>query len=198
MKRPLIIFAAIVSCLLAVPAVSYAQNTITCQSNNNRQSYCRIPDPRARVDLVKQLSRAPCIQGQTWGNDNQGIWVDRGCGATFRIGSYNGGPPPWWSSPGGRPPSGIRSGACFFTNYNFAGNYFCLQRGQRTNTPGGFNNSISSIQIFGGSRVTIYSYPNLTGKQTTVGRSVPDMRRLVTPGTNGGNWNDRISSMRVD
>jgi hypothetical protein len=35
--------------------------------------------------MVQQLSGSPCQQGSTWGYDNGGIWVDRGCRATFQI-----------------------------------------------------------------------------------------------------------------
>ncbi len=197
MKRILLISAAFLFCFLLSPPVSHAQGTVTCESNHNRQTYCRINDPRARVDFVRQLGSAPCVEGRTWGNDGQGIWVDAGCRATFRITPYGGGGPSWWYSPPGRPPAGINSGACFFTNYNFAGRYFCQQRGQSASLSGTFNNSISSIQIFGRARVTLFSKANFSGHRATIDRSVPDMRRLIIPST-GGKWNDRVSAIRVD
>jgi len=38
------------------------------------------------VRLVNQRSGSPCVLGQTWGYNNKGIWVDRGCRADFALG----------------------------------------------------------------------------------------------------------------
>jgi len=56
---------------------------ITCSSNNGRRNWCDIP--RGNVTLSRQISGSPCIQGQTWGRDNRGLWVDRGCRAEFLV-----------------------------------------------------------------------------------------------------------------
>ena len=56
--------------------------TITCSSNNGRRVYCPANTSRG-VQLITQRSGSPCVQGQTWGFDNRGIWVDRGCRADF-------------------------------------------------------------------------------------------------------------------
>jgi hypothetical protein len=57
---------------------------ITCSSNNNKRNYCPA-NIRGGVRLTNQRSGSPCVQGQTWGYDNRGIWVDRGCRADFVI-----------------------------------------------------------------------------------------------------------------
>ena len=63
---------------------------ITCSSDNGRRNWCDIG--RARdAQLVRQISGSACIQGQTWGVDGRGLWVDNGCRAEFVIG--RGGPP---------------------------------------------------------------------------------------------------------
>jgi Protein of unknown function (DUF3011) len=56
--------------------------TITCSSNNGKRNYCPANTSRG-VQLTNQRSGSPCVQGQTWGYDNQRIWVDRGCRADF-------------------------------------------------------------------------------------------------------------------
>lgn len=56
--------------------------TITCSSNNGKRNYCAADTSRG-VRLSNQRSGSPCVQGQTWGWDNRGIWVDRGCRADF-------------------------------------------------------------------------------------------------------------------
>ena len=59
--------------------------TVSCSSENGRRQYCEA-DVRGSVRMVRQFSRAACRQGETWGYDNRGIWVDRGCGADFEVG----------------------------------------------------------------------------------------------------------------
>ena len=39
------------------------------------------------AELVRQISGSPCIRGNTWGVDNRGLWVDRGCRAEFEVGA---------------------------------------------------------------------------------------------------------------
>ena len=56
--------------------------TVTCSSNNGKRNYCQADTSRG-VRLTNQRSGSPCVQGQTWGYDGRGIWVDRGCRADF-------------------------------------------------------------------------------------------------------------------
>jgi hypothetical protein len=60
----------------------YGGVTITCSSNNGKRVYCPANTSRG-VRLTNQRSGSPCNQGQTWGYDGRGIWVDRGCRADF-------------------------------------------------------------------------------------------------------------------
>jgi hypothetical protein len=55
---------------------------ITCASNNGERVYCSA-NTRFGVQLTRQISGSPCVQGRTWGFDDRGIWVDRGCRADF-------------------------------------------------------------------------------------------------------------------
>jgi hypothetical protein len=69
------------------------QGRITCASDNGRRNWCDIG--RARdAQIVRQISGSACIQGQTWGIDGRGLWVDNGCRAEFVIGRSPGPPPP--------------------------------------------------------------------------------------------------------
>jgi hypothetical protein len=68
---------------LAVPRAE-AATRLVCASANFDYSYCRV-DTRGGIRLLQQLSRAPCVQGRTWGTDPRGIWVDRGCSAQFSV-----------------------------------------------------------------------------------------------------------------
>jgi hypothetical protein len=62
--------------------------TITCSSNNNNRNFCNA-DTRGGVRLSRQISGSPCVQNQTWGFNNNSIWVDRGCRAEFIVGGGN-------------------------------------------------------------------------------------------------------------
>jgi hypothetical protein len=57
---------------------------ITCESRDDDYEHCEAPGAiSARV--ASQTSRAECVQGSTWGVDERGIWVDRGCRADFEV-----------------------------------------------------------------------------------------------------------------
>jgi len=63
-----------------------SDQTLTCASNDGRYQRCsaniRSGD---RVALKRQLSSSGCWQGDTWGYDRDGIWVDNGCRGIFEI-----------------------------------------------------------------------------------------------------------------
>lgn len=48
-------------------------------------------DTRGEVRLVRQQSKAPCVEGQSWGLSKHGVWVSGGCRATFENVSRAGG-----------------------------------------------------------------------------------------------------------
>jgi len=58
--------------------------TVRCESEERHQRRCNV-SVRRGVDVVHQLSRTRCVQGQNWGWDRGGIWVSGGCRAEFRV-----------------------------------------------------------------------------------------------------------------
>jgi hypothetical protein len=56
--------------------------TLYCASDDGKRNFCSM-NTRGGVQMTKQRSGSACIQGQTWGWDNRGVWVDRGCRADF-------------------------------------------------------------------------------------------------------------------
>jgi hypothetical protein len=40
------------------------------------------------VELIDRHSLFPCREGRSWGHDDRGVWVDKGCTATFRVGRH--------------------------------------------------------------------------------------------------------------
>lgn len=57
---------------------------VRCESPGRKRIVCPA-DGAVRVRLVRQLSRAPCREGETWGLGPRGIWVDGGCRGEFEI-----------------------------------------------------------------------------------------------------------------
>lgn len=81
-----IAFSAAPERLSLHPAAAVA-GEIICTSSNYQYSYCggaRVGNNRPVV--IEQLSRAPCDFGRSWGYDQQGVWVDKGCAAHFGYG----------------------------------------------------------------------------------------------------------------
>ena len=84
-----------------------------------------------------------------------------------------------------------RAGVCFYEDINYGGRYFCSPIGSTSaNVPGGINDRISSIRLFGNAVVTVFRDPNLHGQSRMVTSDLNDLQRL--------GFNDRISSYDVD
>ena len=77
-------FVGLIAAFLVVPALASAQDSIKCESNDGRRNYCGSYDYR-QVRLERQISGSPCVSGQSWGVDRQGLWVDSGCRAIFTV-----------------------------------------------------------------------------------------------------------------
>jgi len=187
------------------------QDSVTCESNDGGRKYCGQYGNRVRME--RQISGSPCIEGQTWGVDRTGLWVDRGCRATFAVrGSLHasdrpGGPNgPWWRRDEGDtwPPRGDwqggrweSGGACFYTERGFGGSYFCMRRGEQRDALAGYGDQISSIRVFGGARVLAFDDRNFSGARATLRQDAPDLQQLSVSQKPGHTWNNRISSLRV-
>jgi len=63
---------------------------IPCSSDDGEKHYCAA-DTRHGARLVRQRSQAPCKEDESWGYDEEGIWVDKGCGGEFTLGRGEGG-----------------------------------------------------------------------------------------------------------
>jgi hypothetical protein len=94
------------SALLHPPRALANERHITCGSLNYGYNYCRIYTG-GRVRLSHQISKHSCSQGDSWGYDSQGVWVDKGCRADFVVdesygnswsGGYNNGYNPRYGS----------------------------------------------------------------------------------------------------
>lgn len=55
-----------------------------CESTNGAPRHCT-DGMRGRIQLVRQVSRAPCVEGNSWGRERDGVWVAQGCRAEFEV-----------------------------------------------------------------------------------------------------------------
>jgi hypothetical protein len=55
---------------------------VVCESRKGRTAYCEI-DTRFGVEIIDQLSKTHCIEGENWGYDRRGVWVNGGCRGVF-------------------------------------------------------------------------------------------------------------------
>lgn len=67
----------------------YNWSPIRCESKDNRYQQCRKPY-NAEVMLTRQLSNQRCVNGRTWGQDKNIVWVNNGCRAEFQLRGYAG------------------------------------------------------------------------------------------------------------
>jgi Zn-finger nucleic acid-binding protein len=59
-------------------------NIVACESVHDDYEHCKA-EGAVSARVARQLSDAECVQGSTWGVDERGIWVDRGCRAEFEV-----------------------------------------------------------------------------------------------------------------
>jgi hypothetical protein len=87
-------------------------------------------------------------------------------------------------------PSQPQSGACFYKDPGFQGDYFCVRDGEnQPDMPRGLNDKISSVRIFGNASVMVFQDSRFEGRSAHFDYDVPDLKRE--------GWNDLISSFRV-
>jgi hypothetical protein len=82
------VIAACAATLVALTlslAIATAADLLACSSNAGGYTYCRTKTQGA-VELVFQQTRYACYRDDTWGFDDNGVWVSNGCSATFRTG----------------------------------------------------------------------------------------------------------------
>jgi hypothetical protein len=59
---------------------------LQCASQGYQYNLCQVDTGRGGdVRVERQISKTRCIEGQTWGWNRAGVWVDGGCEAIFRV-----------------------------------------------------------------------------------------------------------------
>jgi hypothetical protein len=69
------------------PEPSWDQRfSVTCESQDGRDHFCQVDlGGGGHASLARQLSDAACVEGQSWGSNRAGVWVNRGCRGEFLI-----------------------------------------------------------------------------------------------------------------
>ncbi len=57
---------------------------VSCESKGSLRRTCGASIAHGAT-LYRQLSRSPCVEGRSWGWDQDGVWVDEGCRAEFSV-----------------------------------------------------------------------------------------------------------------
>lgn len=82
------VVAAVLCVTVFATTTAFAESMVRCESERERYRYCSVWTDN-RVTLDRQLSRTRCTFGYNWGYDRNGVWVDRGCAAEFRVGRWD-------------------------------------------------------------------------------------------------------------
>jgi len=77
---------ALAALFSAVAYSSASAATVRCASEGFEYTRCPA-DTRGGVQLLEQLSDTTCREGENWGYDRRGIWVDQGCRGEFVVSS---------------------------------------------------------------------------------------------------------------
>ena len=90
---------------------------VRCSSGGYNYNMCQVDTGRgSRVYLLRQISKASCVEGRNWGWNRAGIWVDGGCEGIFRVQRRWTGGPPAGPGPGWDTTINVR---CASGGYNY-------------------------------------------------------------------------------
>jgi hypothetical protein len=129
--------------LFGAAPIAAQSKELVCRSNNNNYRFCRA-DTDNRVRLERAL-KGYCRLNSTWGYNNRGIWVDRGCHGRFLYGrSYTGKKPvSVYINPNRYENQRRFSNSGMAFNFGYSTGRSDAQRGQRRN-PGAHDNEYDS------------------------------------------------------
>jgi hypothetical protein len=87
---------------------------------------------------------------------------------------------------------------CVYQHVGFQGNSQCFDAGDDVEDLRsiGWNDGISSIRVFGRIRAAFFEHADFQGERLIVDGDMSDLTQVGARGR--GNWNDRISSVRVE
>jgi len=88
---------------------------------------------------------------------------------------------------------------CVYQNNFYGGWEQCYGPGQQIPDLGGRNNQISSIRVYGGAHVTVFTDKDYKGGSMQISSDMNDLAQVRMSGSAlSGTWNDRIKSLSVN
>jgi hypothetical protein len=98
----------------------------------------------------------------------------------------------------GNDPQDFRDGICVYERAGYQGRSECWRAGDEVSDlgrVGHWSDTISSIRLFGSTRVVLYRDVHFQGESLFVDRDIPDLGRVG--GRGFPNWNDQVSSIDI-
>ena len=98
-----------------------------------------------------------------------------------------------------RSPNGRQDAVCIYEEANYRGRFQCYDSGDEVanlTRNGNWGNRITSIRVYGATRVTLYRLVDFRGERITLDRDVSDLRQLRLEGR--VSWDNQVSSMDIN
>lgn len=70
--------------LSGLPSPAWAAREVACESHGMQRNFCST-GAHGEIRLVSNSGLWPCKQGETWGIESEGIWVDQNCKGRFSV-----------------------------------------------------------------------------------------------------------------
>ena len=141
------------------------------------------------------------LDTKTWNDRIQSLQVNSGNGYNPPYGGdsrTNGGVYRGQGS-NGYPNNELSEGVCVYDRPNYQGRSQCWSGRERFSdlgAQGNWSDRISSIRVFGGTRVVVYRDIGLRGPSFVVNGDIPDLAQVRGQGFRS--WDRQISSMEID
>lgn len=71
------------------PQSGWSAREIVCSSDNSKYRECPLPF-KGRAILTQRISSSACVEGQSWGQRQDTVWVSNGCRARFGMNTTSG------------------------------------------------------------------------------------------------------------
>jgi hypothetical protein len=124
---------------VSIQMPSQIRERIQCASNHQGYTTCQTDvNQITSIQLVRQLSSAPCQLGNSFGYGQNYVWVDRGCRGDFEVTGWGGGPGPG------------NDAVVFYDQNNFNGAEFAVNSTVPNFADVGFNDRAQSMIIHQG------------------------------------------------
>lgn len=123
--------AALVPIGAAAAQAQQQTRIVSCYSRGNTQNSCRLPANTVSVSFVGPDRTGRCLEGRTYAQRGNSLWVTGGCGGNFEVVTNAGG---GWGGGGGWTPPPGGGGGGNWGDQSFAGEITCRSQNNREQT----------------------------------------------------------------